>query len=524
MPAISVSSSARRRRSMAAPRSPAWTMTLATGCRTRAGPGRRPRDPVSTRTPGPAGMTQRSDPARASGAKSRAGSSAASRTSMAWPTARRHARQRPRRRPTAARPRPAGTARGRCRCPATSSVTPCSTWSRVLTSRKWNGPVRRPAGTRRSRRSGARRPSRPGPPGRGGGGARPSSARAPAPPRRASGGVAGASSRAPRWRRRGRSRRRAAGPRCVGPAGSRARGRPRRRRRPRPPRPSRRPAPRAGRPGAATRRIPRPPPPAAALTSSGKPIRSASARIAGERVGPVDRDRLEGARHGLDPDRPREPARPELVAERLDDRGRRADEHEPGLLDGPGERRALGEEPVAGMDRLGAGRPRGLDDRVDAEVALGRRRAGRSGPRVGQPDVQGVGVGVAVDGDRFHAEFVAGPDDPDGDLAAVGDQDATEWRTGRRHRRGRVFAQRRAVAATGSERDVAMLLSRVRVALVGQHLQRPDQPRPRLGRPDDVVDIAARRRDVRVRELRLVGRDQSRPLRLGSAAAASSSR
>src|SRR5262245_11953515 len=64
----------------------------------------------------------------------------------------------------------------------------------------------------------------------------------------------------------------------------------------------------------------------------------------------------------------------------------------------------------------------------------------------------------------------------------------------------------------GSERDVAMLLPRVRVALVGEDLERPDQPRPRLARQDDLVDVAAARRDVRVGERLLVRRHQPSPL------------
>src|SRR5512146_2220656 len=55
------------------------------------------------------------------------------------------------------------------------------------------------------------------------------------------------------------------------------------------------------------------------------------------------------------------------------------------------------------------------------------------------------------------------------------------------------------------ERDVAMLLPGVRVALVGQHLQRANQARPGLRRLDDVVDITARGGDVRVREFGFVG-------------------
>ena len=75
----------------------------------------RPRPPVSTRTPGPAGIAQR--PIRpGAGAKSRAGSSAQMRTSIAWRSGRRGplgggedvA-------PTAAGRRRSGAARGRCR-------------------------------------------------------------------------------------------------------------------------------------------------------------------------------------------------------------------------------------------------------------------------------------------------------------------------------------------------------------------------------------------------------------------------
>src|SRR5512134_1174157 len=61
-----------------------------------------------------------------------------------------------------------------------------------------------------------------------------------------------------------------------------------------------------------------------------------------------------------------------------------------------------------------------------------------------------------------------------------------------------------------SERDVPMLLPWVRVALVLEDLERPDEARARLGWLDDLVDIAARRCDVRVRELGFVGSDQSR--------------
>jgi hypothetical protein len=78
----------------------------------------------------------------------------------------------------------------------------------------------------------------------------------------------------------------------------------------------------------ATRRIPRPPPPAAALTSNGNPIRSASATIAATWSG-----RSTGAGSSVPGDdrdvhRAREPAGMQLVPERVDRVGRRADEDE----------------------------------------------------------------------------------------------------------------------------------------------------------------------------------------------------
>src|SRR5438093_11289085 len=58
----------------------------------------------------------------------------------------------------------------------------------------------------------------------------------------------------------------------------------------------------------------------------------------------------------------------------------------------------------------------------------------------------------------------------------------------------------------GSEWNVAMLLRRVPVALVLQHLERADETRARLLRLDHLVDVAELGRLVRVRErLPIVG-------------------
>ena len=144
------------------------------------------------------------------------------------------------------------------------------------------------------------------------------------------------------------------------------------------------------------------------------------------------------------------------------------DEDEPGRLDRPRERGALREEPVARVDRLGAASRRAASMTASiAQVALRRRRRSEPDGRVGHADVRCVGVRVAVDRDRLDPELVAGADDADRDLAAVRDRT-----------RGRVCVRATAslrkdsrFAPPDSERDVAMLLPRVRVALVREHLQ-----------------------------------------------------
>ena len=78
------------------------------------------------------------------------------------------------------------------------------------------------------------------------------------------------------------------------------------------------------------------------------------------------------------------------------------------------------------MDGLGAGRLAGRDDPFGDEIALrGRRRADMHG-LVGHLDMHGVAVGVRIDRDRRDPHPPRRPDDPAGDLAAVGDQDFPE--------------------------------------------------------------------------------------------------
>ena len=80
------------------------------------------------------------------------------------------------------------------------------------------------------------------------------------------------------------------------------------------------------------------------------------------------------------------------------------------------------------MDGLRTGPHRGGHHRIDVEVTLPRRRRPDPHRDVGLGDVAGIGVGVAVDGDRSDSHGPQGADHPHGDLAAVGDQDGGEQR------------------------------------------------------------------------------------------------
>jgi len=117
-----------------------------------------------------------------------------------------------------------------------------------------------------------------------------------------------------------------------------------------------------------------------------------------------------------------------LTQEALHFRGR-TDEDEACVGDGLREVRVLGEEPVAGMDRVASRAPRDLNDPCGVEVALAGRRGADRVRRIGGADVQRVAVDVAVDRGRADAEIVAGANDAKRDLAAIGDEDGGERRS-----------------------------------------------------------------------------------------------
>ena len=225
--------------------------------------------------------------------------------------------------------------------PATSSVTPCSTWRRVLTSRN----QKRPSGSSRNSTVAALAEARHG---HGPDGASWSS-------RRWSGSSPGAgdsstsfwwrrwaSSHVPRARRCGRRRRRSAGPRRGARAGSRAPGRQRRRRTRPAPRPIRRPGrgqlvrlSDATHPAAATA--------GSRLHEQQEPDRRRFGHDRRDVIGPIDGcGSVSRGRSGRR--RRRRPA-PRACRRGCDRRAARPDRRQAGILDGSREGRALGKKP-----------------------------------------------------------------------------------------------------------------------------------------------------------------------------------
>ncbi len=123
--------------------------------------------------------------------------------------------------------------------------------------------------------------------------------------------------------------------------------------------------------------------------------------------------------------------RASLVARQLEDLRRRTDEGDAGFGARRGEVRILGEEAVAGIDRVGTGRHGRFDDLLDRQVCADRvpLLTDLIG-LVGLQPVQGVPVFVREHRDRPGTQFVGGTERADRDLATVGDKHFREhWST-----------------------------------------------------------------------------------------------
>ena len=110
-----------------------------------------------------------------------------------------------------------------------------------------------------------------------------------------------------------------------------------------------------------------------------------------------------------------------LVAEQLQVLHVRPDEGQPRLGAHPREVAALGEEAVAGVDGVAAGRLRRRDQRLGIQVG-GRALSGQRVACIRHAHMQAAGVVLGMDGDGRYAEVGRGAGDADGDLAPVGDQ------------------------------------------------------------------------------------------------------
>ena len=111
-----------------------------------------------------------------------------------------------------------------------------------------------------------------------------------------------------------------------------------------------------------------------------------------------------------------------LASHRGDRLSRRSDEHKSCLLHGAGKPLSLRKESVPGMDRLRAGFQRGVDDRLAAQVALGRWRRSDVKRLIRCPHVRRSRVCIAIHSDGGDAELVTGANHAERDLAAIGDE------------------------------------------------------------------------------------------------------
>ena len=138
-------------------------------------------------------------------------------------------------------------------------------------------------------------------------------------------------------------------------------------------------------------------------------------------------DRAVGARRERCADALGDLPRLYLVAERHDGRRGRSDPGQAARRHGLREGRVLGEEPVAGVNGIGAGPRRDRDDLFDVQVGLCRGGAVERVGLVGGLDMQGVEVLVGVNGDAGQARVTTCTRHPQGNLAAVRDQDFPQF-------------------------------------------------------------------------------------------------
>ncbi len=104
----------------------------------------------------------------------------------------------------------------------------------------------------------------------------------------------------------------------------------------------------------------------------------------------------------------------------------RADENESLRLAHLGEIGILGEEAVAGMDRVDAGPQRGFQNSRRVKIAAPGRRGSNVDTLVGETQRGRVAISGGMHHHRTYAQLTAGTGDPQRDLTAIGDQNSRE--------------------------------------------------------------------------------------------------
>ena len=100
----------------------------------------------------------------------------------------------------------------------------------------------------------------------------------------------------------------------------------------------------------------------------------------------------------------------------------RSNEDDPGGRQCTRKRLALRKKAITRMHSLGAGLAAGFDDLVHDKIALGGLRWTDVNRLVRHFHVQGIAIGIGIDGHRLDAHPARGLDDPASDFAAIGDQ------------------------------------------------------------------------------------------------------
>jgi hypothetical protein len=135
-------------------------------------------------------------------------------------------------------------------------------------------------------------------------------------------------------------------------------------------------------------------------------------------------------RHRRNARRCRRLARPRLVAHLADDVGAGTDEGKAGAFHRSGEIGVLRQKAIARMDGVRAHRRCGTQDRFPAEVGFRRLRRADLDRLVGELHRQHVAVGLAEDLRRREPQLTGCTDDPDRNLAAIGDEDLRDRHQG----------------------------------------------------------------------------------------------